>query len=580
MLLITRRRAPSQVTVSFAQLNDLRETLQSPAEAGQRSILQDFREARLQAGLQEVLARVTGQSNRLLSFEEVSRQLRLAGRSDGGVREIPLAAIVGSVGRYSDFTRTFLPRRDSDRDRWARVKAAFTGPDRAALPPIEVYQVGEVYFVLDGNHRVSVARRLGLTHLEAHVIAVPSAVPLTPGLQPDDLIVKAEHADFLERTGLGATAAQCDLSLTAPGGYRRLRAEIEAGRASGETETEAARGWYTATYLPLVLAIRAQGLLRWFPGRTEADLYLWIGEHRQALAKELAWAIRPDAAAADLAVRHNAQATRHAAQPGSWRQTRLEDRYADHLFADVLAALDDSPAGWQALDQALVLARREGARLHGLHVTPPDAALSPRAAEALRRRFDEQCAAAEVFGRLVIETGVVARQICERARLADMVVLSATHPPVNGLASLGSGLRAIIWDCPRPVLAVPGAATPLQRALLTYDGSPKAKEALFVAAYLAERWHTTLRVLALRDGPRVGSGVLDYPRAYLAWHELEAEFVLAGGGIETFVEQAADHQADLVLMGGYSVSAVAEVMGGSAVNYMLRQARCPLLLCR
>jgi hypothetical protein len=83
---------------------------------------------------------------------------------------------VGSVGRYDDFTRSFLPRRDSDAGRWARVKAATL--DLTGLPPIEVYQIGQAYFVLDGNHRVSVARQLGAPTIQAYVTEVPDQSPL------------------------------------------------------------------------------------------------------------------------------------------------------------------------------------------------------------------------------------------------------------------------------------------------------------------------------------------------------------------------------------------------------------------
>src|SRR5262245_34512965 len=106
--------------------------------------VQDFQSARQRASIQEVLARVTGRSNQLLSYDEVAEKLKLRARTERGIHNIPLDAIVGSVGRYSDFTRAFLPRRDEDKERWASVKAAMeTG---TGLPPIEVYQVGEVYF--------------------------------------------------------------------------------------------------------------------------------------------------------------------------------------------------------------------------------------------------------------------------------------------------------------------------------------------------------------------------------------------------------------------------------------------------
>src|SRR5512137_2816390 len=124
-------------------------------EPNLQSALNDFNEARLQASLQEALARLTGRSNELLSYDEVAQKLKLNVRSERGVFDIPLDAIVGSVGRYSDFTRSFLPLKTSsqERVRWARVKASMDDPSGSGWPPIDVYKVGQVYFVLDGNHR-------------------------------------------------------------------------------------------------------------------------------------------------------------------------------------------------------------------------------------------------------------------------------------------------------------------------------------------------------------------------------------------------------------------------------------------
>ena len=121
--------------------------------------LGEFRAARRQAALKAALARLQGDSLALLSFYEVAKQLKVTGQVDRGVREIPLDRIVGSVGRYDDFDRSFLPLKDHDAKRWASVRIAAADP--AALPPIEVYQIGTAYFVVDGNHRVSIALRLG-----------------------------------------------------------------------------------------------------------------------------------------------------------------------------------------------------------------------------------------------------------------------------------------------------------------------------------------------------------------------------------------------------------------------------------
>src|SRR5829696_1996475 len=100
--------------------------------------IQDFQSARQGAAIQEILARITGKSNQLLSYEEVADKLKLRARTDRGAQHILIDAIVGSVGRDTDFTRTFLPRRAGDRQRWANVKAAME--EGAGLPPIEVYK--------------------------------------------------------------------------------------------------------------------------------------------------------------------------------------------------------------------------------------------------------------------------------------------------------------------------------------------------------------------------------------------------------------------------------------------------------
>jgi hypothetical protein len=101
--------------------------------------IDDFRNARRRAAMEEIMARLTGKSADLLSFDEVSEKLKIKGFGSRALQEIPLDAIVGSVGRYYDFTRSFLPRQDSDKERWARIEVASASTD---LPPIEVYQIG------------------------------------------------------------------------------------------------------------------------------------------------------------------------------------------------------------------------------------------------------------------------------------------------------------------------------------------------------------------------------------------------------------------------------------------------------
>ncbi|GAB4481860.1 MAG: universal stress protein [Anaerolineales bacterium] len=550
-----------------------------PNTSHNHEAVSDFRSARQRAALEELLARVTGRSSRLLSYDEVAQKLHLQARSERGIQMIPLDAIVGSVGRYTDFTRSFLPRNANDEQRWASVKASLTDPANPGWPPIDVYKVGEVYFVLDGNHRVSIARQEGWESIEAHIIEVQTSVPLTADMQPDDLIIQAEYAEFLAETGLQELRPGLDLSVTAPGQYARLREHIQVHQYFMGLDfqrdvdfPEAVTHWYDTVYLTIVEPLREGGFLRWFPGRTATDLYLWVSEHRAALEKELGWEIRPESAAATLSPEKALDAA-----PGTWRQARLLDRYTDHLFEDILVPISGEPGGWQALDQALILARREAAKIHGLHVVDSAEKAAQPEALAVQARFAQICASAGVTGTLVIEVGDPARKIVERSLLVDLVALKVLYPPSGGVGGLTSPMRAIISRVPRPILALPGASSELQTALLAYDGSPKSKEALFIAAYLAEQWHTRLTVFTASDAP---GPLQEYARSYLELHEIQAEFVAGKSAERDLLPLAQERGVDLLLMGGYGGSAWKELVSESLVNVMLRQDTLPLLICR
>jgi nucleotide-binding universal stress UspA family protein len=552
-----------------------------------QSALQDFNEARLKASLEEALARLTGKSNELLSYDEVAKKLKLYARADRGIQEIPLNAIVGSVGRYTDFTRTFLPRKPEDQDRWARVKAAIVDPAGMGLEPIEVYKVGEVYFVLDGNHRVSIARQEGSQFIEAHVIEVKTDIPITPDLQPDDLIIKAEYANFLEKTEIKTLFPNTDLSVTVPGQYEKLLEHIEVHRYFMGLDSqrtvpyqEAVKHWYETVYTPFVEPIRERGILRWFPGRTETDLYLWVSEHLETLKNELGWPLGPGDAAIDLAKRANPRVLNDEAMPGHWRQSKLYDRYTDHLFKEVLVPVGDSEEGFLALEQAILVAQKESVSLHGLHVLTPNSKRNNSKAKAIQSRFNQRCQEAGVTGSLAIVQGEIADQINAYSLLTDLIVMNVSRPPEPGLSSLGSGLRSIIWRSARPILTVPGRTSPMDRALLAFDGSAKSKEALFVATYVAELWKTSLTVMTLSDSDTVSSSVQDYARKYLDVHEIEADYVLLKGSLDTFLKVSKERDINLILMGGYSGTALKEILIGSLVNHLLRGFGNSILICR
>jgi nucleotide-binding universal stress UspA family protein len=702
--------------------------------------VQDFRRARRKAAMTKIMAYLQGETTELLSYEDVRKKLKVTGASNRGVQEIPLDAIVGSVGRYADFTRQFLPKRDSDETRWARVQTVMTG--MLGLPPIEVYQIGDAYFVLDGNHRVSVARQMGATHIEAYVTEIRTKIPLTPDVQPDELDLKSQYAVFLKRTRLDVLRPDADLSMTVPGKYHdlekqieehryymgleqqreipcdeavpqwyddiylplarlienqgiltefpdrtvtdlywwisRMRTNVRQGGAPAADSTyraeiqsdalrspifqleeiiiqaeyadflehthltdccpeadlqvtvpgkyqvleehievhryfmgleqnrevplaEAVTDWYKHVYLPVAQLIREKGILRDFPDRTETDLYLWIAEHQAELEKQLGWKISSERAATDLANRFSQKTERFVSRvggklldavtpeelspgpaPGQWRKEYLINSQQNRLFTNILVPVSGEEKSWRALEQAILFGQPRGARLYGLHVVPSAASSDFNSAVAVKTRFEQRCAEAGIQGELAIETGRIARRICDRAFWTDLIIMSLTYRSRPQAADkLWSGFRTIIRRCPRPVLAVPNTPTAMKRAVLAYDGSPKADEALFVSAYLAGCWKTELSVTTVTENGGTPPEALSLAQDYLRKRDVKATFIEKQGSVGAAVmEVAREQHCDCIIMGGYGRRPMLEIVLGSTVDYILRESQLPVLICR
>ncbi len=272
----------------------------------------DFRTARSRAFLRSLVLQIRKQKHDLMAWDEVRDKLNLRGLIYRGVQEVPIEKIVGSVGRFKDFDDAFLPRNDKTKDRWAKINRAFY--QDVSLPPVVLYKVGDVYFVLDGNHRVSVAREHGVAFIDAEVHEAHVRVKVTADdLNADTLELLGEYDDFLHRTHLHKLRPDQNIRFTIGGAYPRLIEHIAMHRyfmgleqKRDISEDEAVADWYDNVYLPIVQAVREQNALELFPGRTEADLYLWVIDHKHYLQEDCddCEDVTPSVAAADYAEKY------------------------------------------------------------------------------------------------------------------------------------------------------------------------------------------------------------------------------------------------------------------------------------
>lgn len=272
----------------------------------------------------------------LLPFNVVANELHLYQRVPLGIQQVPCRAIVGSVDRAGDFTRNFLPRKEYLQARWCRIHALL---NTQGFDPISLFKVSEIYFVHDGNHRLSVLNWFRTPTVEADVIEYPCRVPLGPDLQIADLPCKAAYVEFLEQTDLDWERPEQRIELSQPASYRKLEEHI-AGHAywlehcQGEPVSvhRAAVSWYDRVYMPTIALIRSRGLLRDFPGSTEADLYIELMDYYCQLVREVGRPVPLEAV-----LEHYRMTAARPKIRRLWHRLRRRNRY--HLGATPVAPL-------------------------------------------------------------------------------------------------------------------------------------------------------------------------------------------------------------------------------------------------
>jgi hypothetical protein len=270
-----------------------------------------FDAARRRAFWNEIGRFLNGRTNRLLAWRDVRDQLHVSDFIDREVDSVPLDRIIGSVGRYHEFDRAFMPRLNSTAPRWRSVASAYL--DGVSLPPVTLYKAGDNYFVIDGHHRVSVAQELGRAYVDARVIEAVTRFPVTMDLDADSLQLAGEQTRFMERTRLDVLRPEQSVEFTTVGGYdwalehiAHYRDEISREQGRRIPRDEAVVNWYDSVYVPVTRIIRQKDMLGDFPGRTEADLFLWIIDHQHNLIDQCGPGVSRERAAEHLTRRHSA----------------------------------------------------------------------------------------------------------------------------------------------------------------------------------------------------------------------------------------------------------------------------------
>ncbi|MBV9802246.1 MAG: hypothetical protein JO130_03615 [Solirubrobacterales bacterium] len=253
----------------------------------------DFLRARRRATAAKLIGRLRGEPDDVgvvLPYEEVIAALGFASERSAGLQVVTLDQIVGSVGRGRDFDRRFRPTSGRSRGRWEQIAAAARRGE--SFPPVDLVRVGELYFVRDGHHRVSVARALDRADIDAYVTEVVTRIDAGKAMKLSDLPLKSHERVFFERVPLPA-AARATIELSDPTEYDELAEAVEAwGFRAMQSQGEAidrrrtAELWLETEYRPVVEMLREAGLIE---GCTETEAYMNVAAERYRLLRTHDW---------------------------------------------------------------------------------------------------------------------------------------------------------------------------------------------------------------------------------------------------------------------------------------------------
>jgi hypothetical protein len=253
-----------------------------------------FDDARLHSlydGIRAVLAR---RSNSVVPFDVIRQRLGITDESYLGLQSIPVDKIIGSENRHQDFSLGFRPKKNLSRQRWMKIDQAFR--DMRSLPPIVVYEIGGLYFVRDGNHRVSVAKDQGVAFIDAEVSSIGSGLALSPEMSTNQMLkaITAHERDrFFKATGLSLSLQDAQLRFGQDARYDILTADIERhlqylAEEEGITVTftQAAESWLSQLFLPFCTLAAQLGAVAPRRKILPADLYVWWVKYEETVERE------------------------------------------------------------------------------------------------------------------------------------------------------------------------------------------------------------------------------------------------------------------------------------------------------
>lgn len=268
----------------------------------------DFSRARNKALVNEIQHILNPEEASMISFNQIKQIIKPQAETYVGMQVIPISKIVGSEGRYKDFDNQFFPKNTFMQERWEHVDDAVIHD--VILPPIRVYELGGLYFVRDGNHRVSVAKSKGTEFIDAEVVSLQTEIRLSPVRTISAMfkqIINYEKRNFYFETAFGDITDYWNLDFSTPGQYDIIYQHILTHKyflnQNNQTEIsmeDAVSSWFETVYLPVIAVIEKYKMLRYIKKHTEGDLYIWLINCHDELKKKFGDDVPLDTVAYDI----------------------------------------------------------------------------------------------------------------------------------------------------------------------------------------------------------------------------------------------------------------------------------------